>query len=103
MTVARTRKTTNHLRHILLGGLLTGGIWWFTGYPICVLRNRRTRLITTITQAEPNGFGGFGEYGGLISSRDALRDDDYRSRPRPAHREDDSFQLLLRHMEGEGQ
>lgn len=45
-----TRKTTNHLRHIALGFLFSGGVWWFTGYPICVWRNRRTREITTRTE-----------------------------------------------------
>lgn len=41
--VVRTYKTTNHLKHIVLGGLLSGGLWWFTGYPLCVLLNRRVR------------------------------------------------------------
>lgn len=64
MVVARTRKTTNHLRHILLGGLLTGGIWWFTGYPICAWRNRRARYVT-VTEPSPYVQG---PRGGLISS-----------------------------------
>lgn len=43
----RTRKTTNHAKHIIWG-FLTGGLWWITGYPICVLLNRRTRMITVV-------------------------------------------------------
>lgn len=42
-----TRKTTNHAKHIIWG-FLTGGIWWVTGYPICVLLNRRARSVTVV-------------------------------------------------------
>lgn len=37
-----TYRTTNHLRHIVWG-CLTGGLWLVTGYPVCVLLNRRAR------------------------------------------------------------
>lgn len=42
-----TRKTTNHLKHIFWG-FLTGGVWWVTGYPVCVLLNRRARAVTVV-------------------------------------------------------
>ncbi len=46
-SVMYTRKTTNHAKHILWG-FLTGGVWWFTGYPVCVLLNRRARSVTVV-------------------------------------------------------
>lgn len=46
-TIYRTRKTTNHAKHIIWG-FLTGGVWLFTGYPICVWLNRRVRSETYV-------------------------------------------------------
>lgn len=42
-----TRRTTNHVKHIVWG-VLTGGIWLVTGYPICVLLNRRPVYVTNV-------------------------------------------------------
>lgn len=42
-----TRKTTNHAKHIFWG-CLTGGLWLITGYPICVILNRRARTVTVV-------------------------------------------------------
>jgi hypothetical protein len=44
-TRSYTYKTTNHLKHITWG-VLTGGLWLITGYPVCVLLNRRARWRT---------------------------------------------------------
>lgn len=30
-----------HMKHILVYGLLTGGLWLFTGYPLCLAGKRR--------------------------------------------------------------
>jgi hypothetical protein len=49
----RTYHTTNHARHILWGAL-TGGLWLVTGYPVCVLLNRRSRYVTRSAPA-PKG------------------------------------------------
>jgi len=49
--VYKTRKTTNHLAHFALG-VLTGGLWWFTGWPYCAWHNRRARLVTTAQHHE---------------------------------------------------
>jgi hypothetical protein len=48
-TVYKTRKTTNHLRHFIFG-FFTGGLWWFTGWPYCAMRNRRAQAVTTVQQ-----------------------------------------------------